>query len=345
MAGASEGLGQHVMMQLRRVNKAICEGDPSREGLWIGDVDYDPRPQRVVSPLVALDAGKIYLQETWLAYVWSLGYAMGVIYYEGVQKPLLSGCYTGTVAYGSDILVRARKRFSRGLALLDDYADWDARLPWHRSEHRGHPDSLPGQEAAWAGRTTGLMVQAVLFRLFHEHYHLKHPIQSCELGCELMVRDDDGYRTMVEFERQADAWALRMLLADASGEADRALIGEAVILAFCASLFATKRPERVSHRSHPDMAARLATVLETLGLDGSHSAFHFWHLACVMMRLFLIKHELAYPPDVRGADNPQALFADHLSFLDHICHGASYPGTAESFGLERSSSNVNTPPA
>lgn len=342
MTGASEALGQHVMMRLRRVNKAICEGDPSRDGLWIGDVDYDARPQRVVPPLVALEAGKIYLQETWLAYVWSLGYAMGVIYDEGVQKPLLNGSYTGTVAYGSDILVRARKRFSRGLALLDDYADWDGRLPGPFSKHYGHPESLPGQEATWAGRTTDLMVQAVLFRLFHEHYHLKHPTSSCELGCELILRDDDWYRTYVGFERKADAYALRMLTADAAGEADRAQIGEAVILAFCASLFATKRPERVSHRSHPDMAARLAAVLETLGLDGLHSAFYFWHLACVMMRLFLLKHEYAYPPDVRGADNPQALFADHLSFLDQICHGASYPGTAESFGLEQSSSSLES---
>jgi len=128
-------------------------------------ISYDLGHQKVKLPYANKETREINLQETYLAYLWSLIYSIFVMYEEGIQKPLINKTFDGSLNFDTPILKRAKLLYDWSISLTNQWSEWNEELP---NPKRNSSD----KERFYAEKTNGIFQYAVTYLMFHEFAHL-----------------------------------------------------------------------------------------------------------------------------------------------------------------------------
>ena len=281
----------------------------TESGLIARQIDYDNGCDKVKTTHAKKESREIYLQETYLSYLWSLIYSILVMYEEGVQKPLINNQFTGVIDSSNPLLYRARCLYEWAISLPTEYSHWDEQLP----NPRNH---LNDKERFYAERANGIYQDAVAYNLFHEFAHLTlgHDAYFDETPPIDMTESQKADR--IQIENEADSFAFNMLIDSGAPDRERLAKGLAVIIANIGSLLVVNSPSNLSQSTHPDLDDRLHRALMSLNLEEEINQFYGWYLGCLAIRLFVIKHGLEEEP--KEYETAQEAFAAHLELFDKL---------------------------
>ena len=277
-----------------------------------GAILYDDSKEKVMMPHANIESRDIYLQETYLAYLWALIYSVFVMYEEGVQRPLINNAFKGGINQSDTLLFRARELYEWAISLVGAYSPWDERLPNPRSHN--HP-----KEKYFAEKVNNLFQKAVSYNLHHELAHLTLGHDSYFDGSSVHELSETEKADRIQIENEADKFAFDNLINIFSEDKSKLPIGVAITMTNVASILVVNHPGQVRLTTHPDLDDRLHRVFVSLGLEQEAGQFYCWYLGCLALRLFFMKHGLDEP--TKDYETAQDAFESYLQALDRIKSG------------------------
>ena len=238
------------------------------------------------SPSVWSNDKKIELPETFLSFMWSVTYAVIVVFGEMILKPAQNG---RTVKPNARSLRQADRLLEYATSLITNYSRWDIdSLP--------NPEFYDAQDDPYVEQTNGAFVPAVVFVLCHEVAHVA--LGHCNLdNLGVYVSSMDSKLD----ETAADFYAIdTMTKHSADGNFQRP---EATgIIAGLASLLMLSKEVREDR--HPDTDERLIAGVRRLGLPDESL---LWGLGTAAIKLWdsHYNRQLVWPEE---SDSYKALF-------------------------------------
>ncbi|QNJ97039.1 hypothetical protein [Constantimarinum furrinae] len=150
------------------------------------------------TPYIRNDNKTIYLDETFLSYLWCICHSIYTLYIQKIDYPRCNKI-NGNEAYeiNPEIIESAEDLFGYAKSLIAAYSKWDV-------------DSMPNPEKYLAERRdfieqpNGFYTEAIKFILCHEYIHAIRHIDEINAG-------DDECSHYKEFEREADNNAIELL--------------------------------------------------------------------------------------------------------------------------------------
>lgn len=267
----------------------------------------------VKSPYADCGSQEIHLQETYLGFVWAMTYSLLIIYEEGVQKRMISGCFSGMIKYDTQLLQRARQLFEWAVSLKDSYSDWDLSLP--NPERHNNPT-----EKWYAEKVNGLFQDIVVYSLFHEYAHLTN--EHCAalknlFGKPLSELKAEEIALWKRIETEADIVAFESIIDKASDSEQYKLHkGVAIVLAHSMMLFILRNPKSVTQIVHPDVDNRIHYSISQLSLQDPSSQDYIWYLGSLCCKFFFDLHSI--PTDLSTTNTTEDLFFRYLGVFDSI---------------------------
>lgn len=277
-------------------------------------IDYDNGNDAARGPHADLSTKRIYLQETYLEYLWAFIYSVFVMYEEGIQKRLINQNFSGSLVFDTEILQRAKALYDWSISLADKKSNWDVDLP----NPQKHLNDL---EKVYTEKVNGIFSKSISYVLFHEFCHLTQGHQSYFLGVNLKYLTEADYADRIQLENEADEFAFNMIVDSNGDEKSRWIIGLSVLFATSSTLLLTRSAGGIKQRSHPDLDTRLHTILEKLDLQSGQSQFYCWYLCCFAVNLYLLKHGVTHGQETY--DTAEDCFFGYLEKLDEIKMGES----------------------
>jgi len=272
-------------------------------------IDYDNGFNKVMAPHGNKKNREIYLQETYLSYLWSLIYSIFVIYEEGVQKPLINNRFNGKIDFTSPLLCRARRLYEWSISLTTNYSKWDEELPNPRNY-------INDDEKFYTERTNAIFQNAVAFILFHEYAHLTFGHDSYFDATPNNDWTDTQKSERIQLENEADNFAFEMLISSDELDITKLTKGISVIMANISSLLIVNESSLLTQNTHPDLDDRLHRIFIKLNLEEETNQFYCWYLGCLAIRLFLMKH--GEEDTSQQQDTAQDAFTHYLELLDEL---------------------------
>jgi hypothetical protein len=266
-------------------------------------VKYDMNPNPVIGPEIKGLEGSIFMQETYLSYLWGVTYAALVIYDEMLIRPRITPAYARS-AEQQTLINDAVALLGYALSLYDEYTHWPLDL-------LPNPERYDDQEAHYVEKADAVFVQATAFILVHEYAHryLGH-LEDDELRAVTGIAQSSEERQ--EDEYAADRFAVEMMLAGAA-HADKEtsytmLCG--VVVGLGAILL--PHPTLDGGVEHPDPHLRLQAGLSLLGQTSSDN---LWGMGAMMLSLWTLA---SGKPPVGGHtyDSLQSLFSVSMNQLN-----------------------------
>ncbi len=235
---------------------------------------YDAACSVVRGPYADLDTNEIYLQETYLSYLWSFIYSTLVIFEEGVHKPLTKGITSKYLDFSPPIISRARELFDWAKSLTITYSEWDNSLP---SPCFYNDD----KEEFYGLKAKNLFSKGVSYLLFHELSHLI-------LDHKAYKKSKASEHSILELEKEADNFAFDILIDCYGDENEKVTNGYAIALTMCSNLFIIKNFNTILQNKHPDPDSRIFNVVTRLDLESDDYTQYIYHLCSTLLRIFLI---------------------------------------------------------
>jgi hypothetical protein len=255
---------ENVTPDFRDETKAEIDYNGLKAGL-IYDIGIGP-----VSKIPCLnDNRQIELDETYNQYLWSICYALSVLFEETVIKPKAAGTYTGKLDLSNPFVRKATDLFKCGMGLLRKYQREEFfALP--------NPEKYIETDQYYIERTNGIYTAAMTFILLHEfghqfYKHLDYTPTSAESKKEEFIAD--------EFAIDKIAYNFK------SEKGTSYKFG--IIAALCSFMFIDDSLS--GGDSHPDIDDRLTVAMEKLDLGEFDD---MWCVASLACRLWASHYEI-----------------------------------------------------
>jgi hypothetical protein len=211
----------------------------------------------------ATDGNEIHIHETFLSYVWCISYSLVTLYntaHPSNQQP-----------FSEEELEERCKLidsvFSYGTSLIDTFSVWDKeKLP--------NPETYEKKHEADIYNANTVFLFATCFILYHEFSHVER---------EHFAKMDSGQNTsghILEFEKEADAKAIKLMLSGAT-ERTREAVDIGVLVGLCCILHLSYQV--TGGEEHPDTDDRIHNFLEQLQTTPSDGV---WGIAYVAYKLW-----------------------------------------------------------
>jgi hypothetical protein len=214
----------------------------------------------VMTPCVEIETNTIHLQESFLAYMWCMCYAL-FRYTNNLKGQGANDNYHDEgIDDAYELLMYAQK-------LSNKYTDWD-------KQKLINPERPRAQDKESIGTVNEIFIYAINFILCHEfaHVELAHTrnLKSC--------KDINDFEKK-EYELNADHRAIQIMSQDTI-IGKKNVLQSGVTMAVCANLFLR---DTVANKIHPDNDVRIFNVIDHLGVSENDDP---WIIACVSMDLW-----------------------------------------------------------
>lgn len=237
-------------------------------------VDYEMAAEPAKGPHIEGADGTIWLQETFLSYLWGVSYATLVVYDEMLVRPRITLNYARS-AEQQGLINDATALFGYALSLFDYFTPWPlAQLP--------NPELYSEQEAYYVKKADSVFVMAAVFILLHEyaHFYLAH------LEGDVARAVDGSTQPVAERkadEFAADRFAIQTMLEGAAhvGGAMANTIRNGIVVGLSAILL--PHPTLDGGDEHPDPHQRLFAGLSLLGQEPNDN---LWGVGAMMLSLW-----------------------------------------------------------
>lgn len=211
-------------------------------------------------------AKKIFLQETFLSYVWCTCYVLTVMYDEALAK-MSRNRVAGFEAEKVDfnLLKKAEALWEYAKSLNVYYSPWDMDLP--------NPEEYYPEDQWWVERINGLFVKAINFILCHEFAHVeKRHFERFDAG-----KSSDADRKL--FELEADERAIELVLMGADDK-NSTTVRFGILIGLCSLLFFRRTTQSPRYPSTDD---RIHAILEKLNPEPEDG---MWGVATLAFKLW-----------------------------------------------------------
>lgn len=228
-------------------------------------IEYGMNREPVKSPRVIF--GKIFIDESFLSYVWCVSFSLTVLYQEVIVKKSKNDYFRNEVEISdTDLVKKAYKLWEYAILLLDRYVKWDINLPNPESYDEHYEQLIP--------KINGLYITAMKFVLAHEfsHIELKHN--------ERLDNNLDQNEQSVIFEREADDRAIKLVL-DGRNNENRVTVNMGILLGLCSLLFFNSITKG---ETYPDTDERIDAVIKVIHPKDSQDPM--WGIATLAYRLW-----------------------------------------------------------
>ncbi len=237
----------------------------------ISELGLDPgiscsfEEERAKSPYVVFK--KIFINESFLSYAWSICFALTVLYEEIIVKKSRNDYYGNEDEVINMPLAReAYKLWEYAISLLYDYTAWDIQLPNPEIFDEKYEDLIP--------RINGLYITAMKFVLSHEFAHI-------ELEHDVRIDSSvDQNEQSITFEKEADARAIKLVLAGIMDQ-NRMTVIMGLLMGLCSLLFFNSI---TADKNYPDVDERIDAVIKILNPEDPQDAM--WGIATLAYRLW-----------------------------------------------------------
>lgn len=249
-------------------------------------IAYIIEEEKVKSPYVLFN--KIFIQESFLSYVWCISFSLVVLYEDAIVKRSRREIL-GDQEEEPDMMKikEAYALWAYGVSLIDNYTEWNKELlpnPEYYDER--YEDLIP--------KINSVYLAAMCFILAHEfaHVELEHPKTN--------IPGIDDNELGIIIEKEADLRALNLVInhktaINSTGENMGVLVG------LCSLLFFKSTTEE---KAYPDVDDRIDAVFNFVNPDPMDS---MWTIATLAYRLWdnLYGINLEWP---KGLDTPKSLY-------------------------------------
>lgn len=222
-------------------------------------INYLSEDDKIIMPYVGSDKC-IYLQSTFLCFLWIHCYYGLVIYEELVVKYFENKQQGKNHVLNNELIKRTVEFQKYAMSLFVYYSEWDLTI------YPG-PNTKDTSGKEYHILANQLFLYAIDYIMCHEFAHL-------ELG------HFSSSKATIEKEREADRRAFELLLADRDGKNNMS-IEMGVLLGLSGLLFTG--PSVSGGKSHPDKHERIKTYLELLNPPCDSPT---WSVACYMISVW-----------------------------------------------------------
>jgi hypothetical protein len=239
-----------------------------------------------ISHIAYVDENKeITIEETFLAYLWTISYSLIVLFDEVIMRPRVEENYQLTKA-DIDRVNEAQQIFDYGLSLVKSFTKWDINnLP--------NPEYYDPAQNSYIEKANGIFLAAVNFVLVHEfaHVFLGHIDFDNHLYDQGLVPTKKDIK---DGEYAADDYSFKTLMSGADYIANKSTVSTGIITGLCSLLFFSASTDG---DDHPDPGERIKIALDNLGLDEKDN---LWGIASLAFKLWAThyKIDLDWPPIV-----------------------------------------------
>ena len=206
---------------------------------------------------------EIELNENYNQYLWSICYALFVLFDESIHKPITTGTYTGTFDLNNSFVKKAIDSFNSGMGLLKSFQETVFfNLP--------NPEKYTEVDQYYIQRTNSIYTAAMTFILLHEFGHQFHKHLDYDPTSEESKND----------EYLVDGFAIDKISYNFS--LDKGTTYKfGIIATLCSFIFLNNSLKGGDF--HPDIDERLSVAMEKLELD---ELDNMWGVASLAFRLW-----------------------------------------------------------
>lgn len=279
---------------------------------YLSEISIMIEKSPIKTPFVNLKDKKIYIQETYLSYLWTVCYYFLVVQ-EYIMFRQMQNNWNGHIEYNVPILQRAKNLFDWGISLREKYSDWDLSLP--------NPDfessHFSKYEEEFIGKATNLFNTSVTYLLFHEYAHLVcgHGEVANLLRNKENLNDDERIK-LKELEIDADNFAFDTIIKHYDDDLYREIKGLSIIYSHISNLFLLFNAEKLMQENHPDVDQRLINVLYKLDLIDGEKKYYLWSLSTLAINLFMNEHKIKIEQLIY--ETVEDMLTDYMNIIDKI---------------------------
>lgn len=210
----------------------------------------------------------VIINETFLSYLWGVTYSVYALFLETIDFPQINNHYGYTEhPIRQENIDKAHLLFNYAKSLIQVFEKWD-------KEALPNPEmySANASDRTYIEQSNTFYTEAVKFILCHEFTHAQRHIEK--IGKDLPVSH------YLEFEKEADENAVILLKIGMINNLNQIAVEIGIVIAVLSMFFFRKTTTGIKH---PNSEDRLTSVLESLQLSESHSA---WGIACIGLKLW-----------------------------------------------------------
>ncbi|RAK62564.1 phage exclusion protein Lit family protein [Hymenobacter edaphi] len=227
-------------------------------------ITYDIVPDAVEGPFIQGAEGTIYIQETFLSYLWAVTYSHLLLVDEEITRPRIEPDYSRSETQAK-LIDDAYNVLIYALGLREVFAPWD-------TEALPNPEIFAEEEIHYVGKSSAVFVQAIVFILIHEFAHLY--LGHLESGVPVDNAES------IEDETKADNYAIAVMKEGADFLINKQTVYCGVVVGLIAVLFLNPS---LAGDTHPDPHQRLYSALIQMDLEPNNM---LWALASTGIALW-----------------------------------------------------------
>lgn len=228
-------------------------------------ITYSYAEEQARSPYVIFK--KIFINESFLSYVWCNCFALAQLYEEIIVKKSRNDYYGSEIEIINFPFAReAFKLWEYGISLLSIYSKWDIDLPNPESYDEKYEELIP--------RINSLYLTAMNFVLAHEFSHLE-----LEHDSRVDPALEQNEQSIV-FEKEADSRAISLVLAGADDD-NTMTIKMGLLMGLCSLLFFKSVTKS---ECYPDVDDRIDAVISIINPEDAEDAI--WGIATLAYKLW-----------------------------------------------------------
>ena len=213
---------------------------------------------KIIGPHVKNSERRIYLDETFLSYLWCVCYFLYVESNKLVNEDFSYSKETNDL-------------FDYAIKLNSNYVDWDKSKLVNPEEYtKDNKDNVEN--------TNAIFERAIAFILCHEFYH----IECGHIDSDIYANREKSLEIVkekLENECEADKKAV-CLMFEGSDQKNEDVVKYGITISLCALLFLKSK---LGGTSHPDSDNRIRNALDCLELDENDTC---WLVACASLNIW-----------------------------------------------------------
>lgn len=219
--------------------------------------------EKIKTPCVNCDK-HIYVQETFLSYLWIVCYSILVIYEEAVAKYYENVQKGASHIIDKELIYNCEEFLQYAISLKAYYSEWDTKK-------YPTPDKGNGTDIDYHIKATQLFLYAMNYILCHEFAHLEkgHLKKSKSIDLEIEA-DERAFEHVLKGQTPENRMSLQM----------------GVLIGLCSMLFLSCSVS--AGNTHPDTHKRIKSFLEKVNpRDDSQ----LWSVACLCLGIWDMKFD------------------------------------------------------
>lgn len=249
----------------------------------------------VKSPHVVFN--KMFIEESFLSYVWCMAFSLTVLYQEVIVKKSRNDYFGNDgETIDKELAHDAYKLWEYATSLLMEYKPWDKQLPNPELYNEKNDESIQ--------KVNSLYLTAMKFILAHEFAHIE-----LEHNNRIVLEEDLNAQSVV-FEKEADARAIQLVL-EGSEEGNSTTINMGILIGLCSLLFFSSitKSER-----YPDTDDRIDAIIQIINPDSQDA---MWGVATLAYKLWdnLYKMDLVWQD---GLESPKHLYESIKAQVENL---------------------------